>query len=80
MRESRIKNAVVHSTTPKYNHYMPKGGFLYILASGRNGTLYIGVISNLPRRLYEHQNGLIKGFAWRHGVGKLVYYEEYSTI
>ena len=59
---------------------MVKGGFVYILARRRNGTLYIGVTSNLPRRMYEHQNGLIKGFTWHYGVSKLVYYEEYGTI
>ncbi|MES0880675.1 GIY-YIG nuclease family protein [Roseibium sp. SCP14] len=53
---------------------------VYILASDRNGTLYIGVTSNLSRRIYEHQNGLIAGFTKTYDVGRLVYAEEYERI
>ena len=49
--------------------------FVYILASKRNGTLYIGVTSNLTKRLYEHKNKLLKGFTEKYNVNKLVYYE-----
>ncbi|WP_434050650.1 MAG: GIY-YIG nuclease family protein [Roseibium sp.] len=52
----------------------------YILASGRNGTLYLGVTTNLGRRLYEHQNGLLGGFSKRYGVTRLVYVEEHPRV
>ena len=48
---------------------------VYILASKRNGTLYIGVTSNLTRRIYEHKNDLAEGFTKKYGVHLLVYYE-----
>jgi putative endonuclease len=48
---------------------------IYILASGRHGTLYTGVTSNLMRRLYEHREGLIPGFTRRYRVSSLVHYE-----
>jgi len=58
--------------------------YVYILASGRNGTLYIGATNNLVRRVYEHKNGEVEGFAKKHKVDRLVYYEEtpdgYSAI
>jgi putative endonuclease len=53
---------------------------VYILASERNGTLYVGVTSDLPRRLFEHQNGLIDGFSRTYGVRRLVYAEAYDRI
>jgi putative endonuclease len=48
---------------------------VYILASQRNGTLYIGVTSNLPKRVWEHRAGLVKGFTKEHDVKTLVWYE-----
>ena len=57
-----------------------KGGSVYILASKRNGTLYIGVTSDLPGRMYEHREGLIAGFTRRHGVKTLVWYEHHQRI
>jgi putative endonuclease len=59
---------------------MPARFFLYILASGRNGTLYIGVTNDLARRMTEHKSKLVPGFTARYGVDKLVYVEEYSSI
>ena len=57
-----------------------KGGTVYILASGRNGTLYIGVTSDLPGRMYSHREGLVPGFTRRYGVKQLVWYENHQRI
>ena len=54
--------------------------YVYILASKKNGTLYIGVSSNLMKRIYEHKNKLIEGFTKKHNVNKLVYYEETTDV
>lgn len=59
---------------------MSKVYFVYILASGRNGTLYIGVTSNLEKRIYEHRHNLIKGFTSKYAVHCLVYYEQTGDI
>ena len=48
---------------------------MYILASSRNGTLYVGVTSNLPKRVWEHREGLVEGFTRQYGVKQLVWYE-----
>ncbi|MCJ9674057.1 MULTISPECIES: GIY-YIG nuclease family protein [unclassified Neorhizobium] len=55
-------------------------GYVYILASKRNGTLYIGVTRDLPGRLYEHQNELTPGFTSKYGVKTLVWFEEYDLL
>lgn len=55
-------------------------GFVYILASRRNGTLYIGVTSDLARRIYEHREEMYGGFTKKHGVKLLVYYETFDRI
>ena len=52
----------------------------YILASKKEGVLYIGVTGDLRRRIYEHKEGLIKGFSKKYNVKKLVYFEEYKDI
>jgi len=54
--------------------------YVYILASEKNGTLYIGITSNLIKRIYEHKNNIVKGFTEKYKVHKLVYYEECSDI
>ncbi len=54
---------------------MEKRFYVYIMASRRNGTLYIGVTSNLAQRVWEHREGLREGFTKRYGVKQLVYYE-----
>lgn len=48
---------------------------VYIVASKRNGTLYTGVTSNLPRRIWEHREGLLPGFTKKYGCKTLVWYE-----
>jgi putative endonuclease len=57
-----------------------KDYFVYILASRRNGTLYVGVTNDLGRRLVEHKEKLVPGFTKRHGVDTLVWYETYGDI
>jgi len=53
--------------------------FVYILASRKNGTLYTGVTSNLPRRAWKHREGVTEGFTKRHSVKRLVFVEEHQT-
>jgi putative endonuclease len=57
-----------------------KEAYVYILASKRNGTLYIGVTSDLIKRVYEHKTGVFKGFTEKYGVKDLVYYESGVSI
>ena len=59
---------------------MPKQPCVYILASKRNGTLYIGVTSDLFIRTGTHKQDLIEGFTKRYGVHRLVYYEMHETM
>jgi putative endonuclease len=53
--------------------------FVYILASRRNGTLYIGMTDNLARRVWEHQTGAVPGFTKKYGVKTLVWYELHES-
>ncbi|OIP24162.1 hypothetical protein AUK11_03835 [bacterium CG2_30_37_16] len=57
-----------------------KSYYVYILASKRNGILYIGVTSNLIKRVYEHKNVLVDGFSRKYKTKLLVYYEETTSI
>ena len=59
---------------------MEKNPAVYILASQRNGTLYVGVTSNLLKRVWEHKNDLVDGFSRRYGVHMLVYFEVADTM
>ena len=59
---------------------MEKQPAVYLLASQRNGTLYIGVTSNLVKRIWEHRNNAVEGFTKRYGVHTLVYYEQHTTM
>lgn len=54
--------------------------YIYILASSRNGTLYIGVTNDLVRRVYQHKTNLVKGFTSRYKIHQLVYYEHTPNI
>jgi putative endonuclease len=54
--------------------------FVYILASKKHGTLYIGVTADLVHRVHEHKNGIVDGFTSKYGVRMLVYYEQYEYI
>ena len=57
-----------------------KNYYVYILASKPRGTIYIGMTSDLIRRVHEHKNGLIEGFTREYGVKTLVYYEAYNSV
>ena len=57
-----------------------KPGYVYIMASGRNGTLYIGVTSNLLKRVWEHRQGVTDGFTTRYGCKLLVWFEAHDRI
>lgn len=59
---------------------MPKTYWVYILASRRNGTLYIGVTNDLARRAMEHREGSVPGFTKRYGVKMLVYSEAFEDV
>ncbi|MFA7717738.1 MAG: GIY-YIG nuclease family protein [Candidatus Absconditabacterales bacterium] len=59
---------------------MSKQGYVYIMTNKRNGALYIGVTSDLMKRVYEHKNKLTPGFTSQYGLDKLVYYEECGSI
>ena len=54
--------------------------YVYILSNWNDSVLYIGVTGNLPRRLYEHRNGLVEGFTKQYNVHKLVYYEYTNDV
>ena len=56
---------------------MNKYYYVYILANKKNGTLYIGVTSDLIKRVWEHKNKVVKGFTKKYTVDKLVYFEQY---
>ena len=53
--------------------------YVYILCSKRNGTLYIGVTSDLVKRIYEHKNDLVGGFTKKYGIHRLVWYETHDS-
>ncbi len=52
--------------------------YVYVLASARNGTLYLGVTKDLVRRVYEHKNKVVRGFIKQYGVDRLVWFETYD--
>ena len=58
---------------------MAKQFFVYIMASRRNGTLYIGVTSNLAQRVWYHKQGVVEGFTRKYDVKMLVYFEPHET-
>ena len=57
-----------------------RGGWVYIMANRRNGTLYLGVTSDIARRAWEHREGLFEGFTKRYGLSRLVYAERHDDI
>jgi putative endonuclease len=59
---------------------MNKTGYVYIMANKFNGTIYVGVSSDIIKRVYEHKSKLIDGFTKKYGLDKLVYYENCESI
>ncbi len=59
---------------------MSKQPCVYLLASKRNGTLYVGVTSDLVKRVWEHRNHVVDGFTKQHGVDQFVWYEVHETM
>ncbi len=59
---------------------MNKNGYIYILTNKNNTTLYVGVTSNLAKRIWEHKNHVVDGFSKKYKLDKLVYYEVIENI
>ncbi|HVO73553.1 MAG TPA: GIY-YIG nuclease family protein [Ignavibacteriaceae bacterium] len=59
---------------------MNKNYFVYITTNWNNKVMYIGVINNLIRRVYEHKNKLVEGFTKKYNINKLVYYEQFFDV
>jgi len=77
---SARKNTVIPAQAGIQSGAMNKQPAVYILASRRNGTLYIGVTSNLAKRIWEHRDNLVGGFTERYGVHRLVWYEVHESM
>ena len=59
---------------------MSKPGYVYMMASQLNGTVHLGVTSDLPARVYQHRNGLVEGFTKKDGCKRLVWYEVHDEL
>ncbi|MCT8001508.1 GIY-YIG nuclease family protein [Sphingomonas sanguinis] len=59
---------------------MERPGYVYIMASDRNGTLYLGVTSNLAQRVLQHREGVVTGFTRKHRCHRLVWFEAHESI
>jgi len=59
---------------------MDDQGFVYIMANGRNGTIYIGSAFDLAKRVWEHRNGVVEGFTKQYGCKLLVWYEAHESL
>ena len=59
---------------------MKEAAYVYILASAPYGTLYVGVTTDLVKRVWEHKNGFVEGFSNEYEVKRLVWYEQHSSI
>jgi len=59
---------------------MEDQGFVYIMASQRNGTIYIGSAFDLPKRVWENRNGVVEGFARKYDCKSLVWYEAHTSL
>jgi putative endonuclease len=61
-------------------HMEERGGYVYIVTNARNGTLYVGVTSDLRRRVWEHKTKVFSGFTSQYGLGRLVWFERHEEI
>lgn len=59
---------------------MNRYSYVYLLASHRNGSLYVGVTSDLVKRVWEHKNKFVDGFTKQHNIDKLVWFEQHESI
>jgi putative endonuclease len=59
---------------------MDKTGYVYIMASGRNGTIYIGCTSNLSHRVWQHKQGAVDAFTKKYGCKILVWYQRFENL
>jgi putative endonuclease len=59
---------------------MDKASYVYMLASARNGTLYLGVTSDLVKRIWEHREGVFEGFTKKYGIKHLVWFEVHTDV
>jgi putative endonuclease len=82
IQDLRLLKCSSHNVIPALsrNPFFMKTYFAYILASKKNGTLYIGMTNDLVRRVYEHKSGLIEGFTKKYSIDKLVYYESTTNV
>jgi putative endonuclease len=71
---------LAQASIPWPERYLMKHGYVYIMSDGFMGTLYIGVTSDLIKRIYEHKVGAYDGFTSRYKLDKLVYYEYFADI
>src|ERR1700730_2619659 len=74
------KHVMAGLTPPSLSQTAMRRGYVHILASGKNGTFYIGVTNNLSLRVWTHKEGRASAFTKRYGVSRLVWYEEYPTV
>jgi putative endonuclease len=83
MTENNRHSVLDTESNPKATRN-PKGAkmksYIYIMTNKKNGTLYIGVTSDIVKRVYEHKNKLTDGFTKKYNLEKLVYYEIYDDI
>ncbi len=79
MTGGSVKKILAGTKDVLYNIFM-KNGYVYILASHKNGTLYVGTTSNLPKRVWEHKHHVVDGFSKRYQTTLLVYYEVFDMM
>ena len=78
--QARNDGAVIPANAGIQYAWPVKQPCVYILASQRNGTLYVGVTSNLVQRIWQHKSDLVDGFTKKYGVHMLVWYEAHETL